>query len=57
MASSSKIEVEVPGGLNPGDEMLVQTQLGHEFVVVIPPGVVAGSMLEVDLPAPDCGEL
>jgi len=47
-----EVLVEIPAGVGPGDEMLVQAD-EQEFVVVVPPGVCAGSMLEVTIPAAD----
>ncbi|KAL1526263.1 hypothetical protein AB1Y20_014982 [Prymnesium parvum] len=43
------LQVEVPAGLAAGDEMTL-TYEGHEFTVVVPDGVSAGQLLDLDLP-------
>lgn len=46
------LQVEVPAGLGPGDEMSVDYE-EQRFTVVVPDGVSAGMMLELDLPVAD----
>ena len=48
--SSSTLSVEIPPGLQAGDELLVRHG-EHEFIVVVPPGSSGGSLLDVELPA------
>eukprot|EP00966_Prymnesium_polylepis_P315597 7292390-Prymnesium_polylepis.1 len=46
------MQVEIPQGLIPGDQMAVHAD-GTEFVVVVPDGCYEGDLIEVDVPAVD----
>ena len=41
--------MEVPAGLYPGDDMAISYD-GQDFSVVVPDGVTAGMLIELDLP-------
>ena len=49
------LQVEVPAGLYSGDDMTINYQ-GQDFSVVVPDGVAAGMLIELDLPVGEPSE-
>eukprot|EP00928_Gymnodinium_smaydae_P024636 TRINITY_DN19877_c0_g1_i1.p1 TRINITY_DN19877_c0_g1~~TRINITY_DN19877_c0_g1_i1.p1 ORF type:complete len:213 (+),score=20.86 TRINITY_DN19877_c0_g1_i1:59-697(+) len=46
------INVAIPAGMVPGQQMSVKTPYGTDMLVTIPPGVQAGSTIQVTCPQP-----
>jgi hypothetical protein len=46
------MNVTVPGGVGPGNQMQIRTPQGQVYTVTVPPGAFPGHTFQVQLPAP-----